>query len=286
VAIDQEKLLHWPFEEITQSFTPKDVILYALGIGAGADPLDEDDLRLVFEERLEVLPTYATILGYPGLWLRDPGTGVDWQRMVHAEQSVEIHRPLPVSGSVTARTKVDGIIDKGKDRGALIYTSRDVRDAATGEVLASVRATSFARADGGFGGPAGPQPTPHAIPDRDPDLVETVATLPQAALIYRLSGDFNPLHIDPAVAARAGFDRPILHGLCTYGATARVLTRAVSEGRPSRIRRIDARFTAPVFPGETLRVAIWRESSTTAAFTTSVIERDVVALGNGYIEHD
>jgi acyl dehydratase len=282
MAIDYDKLLHWPFDEIEHHYSKQDTILYALGAGAGGDPVDPNELRLVYEEGVEALPTLASVLGYPGLWLRDPETGVDWRGMVHAEQGITLERPLPPEGVVRARTRVEEIIDKGEGRGALIYVSRELRDAGTDEVLGTVTATSFCRRDGGFGGPARRQPEPHAIPERPPDLVATMTTLPQAALIYRLSGDFNPIHVDPAVAREAGFERPILHGLCTYAVAARSLIASLCDGDPTLLRRLQARFTSPVFPGESLRTEIWRQGEDEAAYRVTVVEREAIAINNGF----
>jgi acyl dehydratase len=280
MAIDRDQLLAWPFEEVEQRYDERDTILYALGIGLGAAPTDPRQLRFVYEQGLQALPSMGVILGYPGFWLQDPRSGADWRRLVHGEQSIEILKPLPPSGTVLGMTRVRDVIDKGPDRGALVFTEREVRDKASGELLCRLSSTTFLRGDGGFGGPAGPVPAPHAIPDRPADESCELATLPQAALIYRLSGDRNPLHADPAVAAKGGFPRPILHGLCTFGVAGHALLRTICDYKPERLRSLQGRFTAPVFPGETIVTQIWRDDAI-ASFRASVKERGKVVLDHG-----
>jgi acyl dehydratase len=284
MAIDYRRLMGWPFPEIEHDYRAKDTILYALGIGLGADPMDHDQLRFVYEEGLKALPTMAVVLAYPGFWAKDPETGIDWRQVLHGEQGLVIHKPLPSSGTVVGRTVIDEIVDKGVGKGALLYSHRDVRDRKTGELLASLTSTTFCRGDGGFGGPAGPTRPVHSLPDRAPDLVCDLPTLPQAALIYRLSGDYNPLHADPAVAKTGGFPRPILHGLCTFGVAGHALLRMLCGYDPARLRRMEVRFSAPVFPGETVRTEIWREGDGRAGFRCRVVERDVIAINNGLAE--
>lgn len=283
MAIDYDKLKNWDFGEIEQTYTTKDSILYALGLGLGADPMDERQLRFVYEDGMAALPTMSVVLGYPGFWLKDPETGVDWVKVLHGEQGIIVHKPLPAEGTVVGRTRVTEIIDKGEGRGALILSERDVVDKASGDLLATLTSTTFARGDGGFGGPEGPSPKPHALPERDADEVCDLPTLPQAALIYRLSGDFNPLHADPKVAIAAGFERPILHGLCTLGVAGHALLKTVCGYDPARFKSMALRFSAPVYPGETIRTEIWRDDGV-ISFRSSVVERDVVVLNNGRAE--
>jgi acyl dehydratase len=284
MTINYERLKSWPFPEIEHSYRGKDSILYALGLGFGADPMDRDQLRFVYEEGLQALPTMATVLAYPGQFAKNPESGIDWKRVVHGEQSFVIHKPLPAAATVVGRTVIEEIVDKGAGKGALLYSRRDVRDKATGDLLASLRSTSFLRGDGGFGGPSGPTRPVHTLPERAPDLVCDIATLPQAALIYRLSGDYNPLHADPEIATAAGFPRPILHGLCTFGVAGHALLRLLCGYDPARLTRMDVRFSAPVFPGETVRTEIWREGQGRAGFRCRVVARDVVVINNGLAE--
>ncbi len=283
MAIDYDKLKNWDFGEIEQTYTTRDSILYALGLGLGADPMDERQLRFVYEDGMAALPTMSVVLGYPGFWLKDPETGVDWVKVLHGEQGIIVHKPLPAEGTVVGKTRITEIIDKGEGRGALILSERDVVDKASGDLLATLTSTTFARGDGGFGGPEGPSPKPHALPDRDPDEVCDLPTLPQAALIYRLSGDYNPLHADPKVATAAGFERPILHGLCTLGVAGHALLKTACGYDPARFRSMALRFSAPVYPGETIRTEIWRDDGV-VSFRSRVVERDVVVLNNGRAE--
>lgn len=285
MGIDYRKLKNRSFPDVVQGFTASDTILYALGVGLGADPVDRQQLAYVYEEGLRALPTMAVVLGYPGFWLKEPDTGVDWKQVLHGEQGLEVHRPLPAKGSVIGRTRIEEIVDKGPGKGALIYSRRTVTDAATGELLCSLSSTSFCRADGGFGGPSGPARAPHALPDRPCDLTCDLPTLPQAALIYRLCGDRNPLHADPAVAKAAGFPRPILHGLCTFGVAGHALLRTLCGYDASRVKRMQVRFSAPVFPGETIRTEIWRESNGRASFRCQVPERNALVLNNGLLDY-
>jgi acyl dehydratase len=284
MAIDYERLKTWPFPEIEHDYRAKDTILYALGLGFGADPMDRDQLRFVYEEGLQALPTMATVLAYPGQFAKNPESGIDWKRVVHGEQSFVIHKPLPAAGTVVGRTVIEEIVDKGAGKGALLYSRRDVRDKETGALLASLRSTSFLRGDGGFGGPSGPTRPAHTLPERAPDIICDIATLSQAALIYRLSGDYNPLHADPEIARAAGFPRPILHGLCTFGLAGHALLRTLCAYDPARLIRMEARFSSPVFPGETVRTEIWREGQGRAGFRCRAVARDVVVINNGLAE--
>jgi acyl dehydratase len=245
--------------------------------------MDKDQLRFVYEEGLRALPTMATVLGYAGFWLKRADTGVDWVKVVHAEQEIRLHKPLPVEGRLVGRTRVTGLVDKGAGKGALLYSERRVTDAA-GDLVATLDQTTFLRGDGGCGGTTGPARVPHPTPERMPDLVVDLTTQASQALIYRLNGDTNPLHADPAVATKAGFPRPILHGLATYGVVGHALLKGLCGYRPERLKAIDCRFTAPVFPGETIRTEIWREGDGHAAFRARVTERDIVVLANGRAE--
>lgn len=280
MAIDYHTLKNWHFADVEHSYTLRDTMLYALGVGCAADPTDPVELRFVYEENLQVLPTMAVVLGHPGFWIRDPGTGIDWRMVLHGEQGVRIHAPLPPSGTVIGRSRIAEIVDKGPGKGALIHLERGIFDKASGLHLATATATTFVRGEGGFGGPSRYGRAPQAAPDRDPDLVIDLSTSRRAALIYRLSGDDNPLHVDPAVARAAGFPRPILHGLCSFGIAGRAILAACCANGLAQIDEIEARFTSPVYPGETIRTEIWRDGAA-LAFRCSVVERNIVALSNG-----
>ena len=283
MTIDYDTLLNWPFPEIEQTYTEKDSILYALGVGLGNDPLDERQLRYVFEEpELIALPTMAAVLGTPGFWLREASTGVTWETLLHGEQGIELHRPLPSAATVVAQTRVTDILDKGEGRGALIYTERHIQNRNTGESLATLTSTTVARSDGGFGGPSVTQPRPHPLPDRPADRVCDLTSVPQAALIYRLSGDPNPLHASPEVARSAGFDAPILHGLCTLGIAGHAVLKSCLDYEAQRFHSMQLRFSAPVYPGETIRTEMWLEGNN-ISFRAIATERNIVVLNNGCI---
>lgn len=284
MPINREQLLSWPFQDIEHTYTPRDTILYALGVGLGADPVDTQQLRFLYEAELQALPTMAVILSYPGFWLKDPKTGADWKKILHGEQNIRLHRPLPAGGTVVGRTRVSEIIDKGPGKGALMLSERQVFDRASGDLLASLSQVTFLRGDGGCGGPSGPAPVPPPIPERAPDGVCDLATLPQAALIYRLSGDYNPLHIDPAVARESGFERPILHGLCSLGVAGHALLRSLCDYRPERFKAMQLRFSAPAYPGETIRTEYWHEGDEVWAFRAIALERQVTIINNGRAE--
>jgi acyl dehydratase len=267
-----------PGEPELRSWDSKDALLYAVGVGAGlGDPLQELEFTTENSEGIEqqVLPTFAVLLSQPRT-VRSIGD-FDRAMLVHAEQYFELHRPLPVAGTVRTTSTVAGIYDKGS--GALVVTENLAVDVESGQPLITARSGVFIRGEGGFGGPRGTD-QPWDLPDRAPDHQIVQETRPEQALIYRLSGDRNPLHADPKFAARGGFSRPILHGLCTYGVTGRALLRAVCDGDPARFRSMYGRFSRPVLPGEPLTVSVWLagdgESAlfqTTRADGTVVIDR-------------
>jgi len=278
MPIDADALLRHEVPDVRQRLTAQDAVLYALSVGLGQDPLDLRQLDFVDHHRpLRALPFMAVVLGHPGFWLADPRTGVDAVRLVHGEQGIVIHHPFPIGGEIVGRTRVTGLVDKGPGRGALLYTEKRLADAADGTLLATATATVFLRGDGGFGGPSGPVRPPHPMPATAPDHVVDLPTRPEQALLYRLNGDDNPLHADPAVAKAAGFPRPILHGLCTLGVVGHALLRTLGDYDPARFQALDLRFSAPVFPGETIRTEIWQDG----AFQARVVERDVLMVSNG-----
>jgi len=283
MPIVYDKLLALKIPEVEQTYGPKDAILYALGLGFGQNPLDEDELPFVYEKNLKVMPTLAMVLGWPGFWPRDLDSGIDWVKLVAGEQGLVLHRPLPPSGTIIGRTRVTEIIDKGLGKGALVYSERIVTDKKTGEKIATVTQTTFCRGDGGFGGPPREAPPPHSIPDRAPDAVCDFSTRPETALIYRLSGDPNPLHVDPAIAKAAGFPRPVLHGLATFGIAARAIIKTLCSYDPSKLTAIAARYSAPVFPDDNIRTEIWRDSNI-VSFRARVPDRAALVLNNGRAE--
>jgi acyl dehydratase len=284
MPIDPQKLLNWTFPEIEHTYTDKDTMLYALGAGCAGDPLAEpDDLKFVYERNLVALPTMAVVIAYPGFWLGDKKTGVNAAKVLHGEQSLVLHKPLPATGTIVGKGRVTDLLDKGADKGAVMYSERMLFDKATGDKVATMSQTTMLRGDGGFGGKSGPQPEPHVLPEGAPDTHVDIKTASNAALIYRLCGDRNPLHADPEIAAKGGFKAPILHGLCTYAVAGRAILRACCGNDPARLKSLKVRFSSPVYPGETIRTEIWRGQGQ-ASFRARVLERDVVVLNNGFAE--
>lgn len=255
MAIQAETLLTHSFAELRQSYTERDAILYALGVGLGADPMDERDLDYLIETRLKVLPTFAATLASPGMWIRDPMFGVDFKKLVVSSQEAEFHAPLPPAAEVKATPRVASLYDRGEGRGALLTIEREVRDVADDTHYATVRQTLLLRGDGGFGGTPAPRADVATVPLRAPDAKQVMHISPRAALIYRLSGDLNPLHADPAFAKAAGFSQPILHGLASYAIAGNAIMRATGGA----IARLSCRFAGVVLPGSEMLVSIWHE---------------------------
>lgn len=293
MAIHYERLKARVFAPVRQQYRQTDCQLYALSLGLGSDPLDTGTLPYLYEGvpgGLRTLPTMVTVLGYPGYWVREPDSGIDWKRMVHGEQRIVLHQPLPAEGLVTGTNRVTHIVDKGEGKGAIVVVERQLTD-AQGQAMATLQQLMFCRGDGGYSSQLGGQPSDSPLQPLSPppleraaDFVDVQATRPESALLYRLLGDSNPLHADPAVARSAGFERPILHGLATYGVAAHALLRQCGHLYPgAHLRALDVRFTSPVYPGETLRTEIWRQGSQ-LQFQTRVVERDVLVLSHGWAE--
>ncbi|MEK7750362.1 MAG: MaoC/PaaZ C-terminal domain-containing protein [Acidobacteriota bacterium] len=280
MPIDYDKIKNWVFPEIEQTYTEKDCMLYALGVGYGHDPMDEAQLRFVYEKQLRAVPTMAVVLGHPGFWMKNPESGINWVSILHGEQALRIHRSIPTSGTVVGRTRVKAIVDKGKDKGALVYQERSIVAKSDGALLATLDQVTFCRADGGGGKSDTAPPPPPVVPEGTPDASCDLPTLPQAALIYRLCADRNPLHAEPAVAKAGGFPRPILHGLCTYGVAGHAVLKTFCNYDPAKLGALSVRFSAPVFPGETIRTEMWRREDT-VLFRSRVLGRDIVVLNNG-----
>ncbi len=274
----------------SNSYDERDVALYALGVGAAENPLDPKDLSLVYEmsgEGFHVLPTFAVV---PAMRLvfdqfkkgvKAPGLNYGFERILHGEQYTEVKRPLPPSAKLKHSVKIKDVFDKGKN--AVVVTAITTTD-ENGDELAYNELTSFVRGAGGFGGERGPSGDVNVAPDRKPDAVIEEKTHPNQALLYRLSGDINPLHADPNFATSFGFDKPILHGLCTFGFAARAVINAFSKGDPRFFKSIKVRMADSVFPGETLVTEMWKESDTKIVFRTKVKERDKVVLSNSAVE--
>ena len=274
-------LLDLPAQTIVHSYTKRDTMLYALAVGAGQSFDEEAEQNFTFETHLVALPTMAVVLAYPGFWQMEPRYGIDWRRVLHAEQSCEFHAALPVEGTVRGEFKIDAIKDKGASKGALLRTRRLIYDASDGTLLATVRQLSFLRGDGGRGGGGDAIGPLASVPDREPDQVYRLTTRPEQALIYRLTGDSNPLHASTLVARAAGFERPLLHGLCTYGFVGRAILAAACGNDTTRLRSLDCRFTAPVYPGERIEVRMWQEAEGAMAFQAIVPERGKVVIDTG-----
>jgi acyl dehydratase len=283
MAIVYDKLLALKIPEVERTYTKRDPIFYALSLGFGQDPMNADQLGFVLENDPKVLPTFPVVVAQPGMWARDLDTGMDWVKIVHGEHHVVMHKPLPAAGTVTSQTRVIDAIDKGPGKGALIISQRKVYDKATGELYTTITQTTFGRGDGGFGGPQRPSPVPHALPDRTPDAICDLPTRPEMALLYRWNADMNPLHSDPAIAAKAGFPRPILHGLATFGVAGHAILKTMCGYDPARFKSMAVRFSAPVYPGETIRTEMWKDGNV-VSFRARLVERDVIVLNNGKVE--
>lgn len=276
MAIAYPEILSLKSEGEKFRWDAKDTILYALGLGLCADPMDENELAFVYEADLKTVPTQAGVIA----WGANAGpTGVNYLMVVDGERKIEFHKPMKSSGEVTAASRIVGAFDKGPGKGAVIVSETTLTD-ETGELCLTITGSLFARGDGGFGGPSDGQPEPHAVPTRAPDMSVDIPTRADQALIYRLSGDRNPLHCDPKVAKLAGFPRPILHGMCTYGITCRAVLQTYAGYDPTRFKSHQARFSAPVFPGETITVDLWKDGDV-ISFEARVKERGVTVIKNG-----
>lgn len=278
MPIDVDKLLSYPIPTVRQRLSRQDAAFYALSVGMGQDPEDPRQLPYVdFTKEMAVLPSMALVLAHPGFWLGDPRSGVDPTQVVHGEQALTLHHALPVDTDLVSETTIEGVVDKGVGQAALLYTRKTLKDADSGLLIASTLNTTFIRGGGGFGGTGAQPKASLTMPEGEPDYVVDLPTRPEQALYYRLNGDHNPLHADPEVAAKAGFARPILHGLCTLGMVCHALVRSLCDYRASHLREMSLRFAAPVYPGETLRCEIWRDGS----FRAWVVERDVLVIAQG-----
>jgi acyl dehydratase len=283
MAIVYDKLLALDIPDVERAYTERDPIFYALSLGLGQDPVNTDELPFVYEENTKVFPTFPVVAAQPGFWARELDTGIDWVKVVHGEHDLVLHNPLPARGTLTSHTRVIDVIDKGPGKGALVLSRRQLNDKTTGQLYATITQTTFCRGDGGFGGPARTAPEPHALPTRTPDAVCDLVTRPEMALLYRWNADMNPLHADPAIATAAGFPRPILHGLATFGVSGHAILKTMCGYDPGRFKSMAVRFSAPVYPGETIRTEMWRDGAI-VSFRARVIERDVVVLNNGRTE--
>ncbi len=279
MALNYEELMATSFSDLPYSYNDTRSMLYALSIGMGRDPLDRKELPYVFEggAPLKTVPTMASVL------VRDLFTselGWDFSQVLHIEQRMQLYRPLPPAAELLVNKRVAAVYDYGPTRGATVLFEADARLASDDTALFTIGSTVMARADGGFGGPKGSGPSPHRPPKRDPDLSCDLATRYDQPLWYRLNDDRNPLHADPDMAAAAGFERPILHGLCTLGIACHAVLKTICDYDYTLIAGFDGRFSAPVMPGDTIRTDMWQDGNV-VSFQCRAVERDVLVVRNG-----
>ncbi|WP_244789270.1 MaoC/PaaZ C-terminal domain-containing protein [Cupriavidus pauculus] len=280
MTINYVQVLGFEFPVMEQRITPRDLMLYALSVGYGSDPLDRTELPFVYEKELQATFTYPLVLGF--LSLRTLDLGLDYKRIVHSGQRLELHESLPTEAHVICRARISEIWDLGAEKGAILRIVRTVVDRESGKLYATATMDAMCRGDGGFGGPKAPPREPLGFSGQ-PTHVADHLVLPQQALFYRLMGDFNPLHVDPDVASAAGFPKPILHGLGTLGIGVREVLRFVKQKEMGSLSAIECRFTAPFFPGETLRTEIWTGTSA-LYFRCLSVERNIEVIGAGKAE--
>lgn len=281
MTIDPVALAELRFPEREVSYSRADAALYAIAIGLGDDPMDPAALRFVMEERLCVVPTLVTAAAWNADWIHR--TGVNVSLVLHSQQSVAVQQPLAPEGRWRLRHRIARVADQGPGRGAVLVFETRVFDATSGEDLCTTELTAIARGEGGFGGAPDAAERLPAVPHRECDRSYTFKTRPEQALLYRLTGDRNPLHVDPEFAGKAGYARPILHGLCTYGIGFAAALRTFCGDRVDRVSDFSARFTSPVTPGDTLRTDLWIERDEAALQVVSV-ERGKVVLDAGRVK--
>jgi len=279
MALDYDKLMATKIVDLRLRYEDSEAILYALSIGMGRDPLDRKELPYVYEQGdvFKTVQTLATVL-VPDMF--PPGLGWDFGQVLHSEQRMQLYRPLPPRADILINKRVADVFDWGPRKGALFLFEADARLASDDTMLFTLGCTVMARGDGGFGGPSGKGPRPHRAPRRDPDLSCDISTREDQALLFRLTGDRNPLHADPAVATRAGFGVPILHGMCSYGIACRAILKTICDYDYTLIESFDGRFTSPVLPGDVITTDMWQDGNI-VSFRCSVKDRDVIVLRNG-----
>ena len=280
MPINYDEIMSMTSENVEISYSDKDSILYSLGVGLGNDPMNMAELKYVYENSQVALPSMATNFQYHSPLLLK--ANINFILVVHGEQKLSFSNPLPVSGDFISNAKVIGCYDKGAGKGAIIDVETTINLKKDNTEICKLVSTTFARGDGGFGGPESPK-SEIFRPEGDPDFVHEIKTKPDQALIFRLSGDFNPLHSDPNFAKTAGFEKPILHGMCTYGIACRSLVESVCEGEAKRLKKFDCRFSSPVYPGETIVTEMWKNGSK-VYYQSKVKERDKIVIKNGVSE--
>ena len=280
MPINYDEIMSMTSENVEISYSDKDSILYSLGVGLGNDPMNMAELKYVYENSQVALPSMATNFQYHSPLLLK--ANINFILVVHGEQKLSFTNPLPVSGDFISNAKVIGCYDKGAGKGAIIEVETTINQKKDNTEICKLVSTTFARGDGGFGGPESPK-NEIFKPEGDPDFVHEIKTKPDQALIFRLSGDYNPLHSDPNFAKTAGFEKPILHGMCTYGIACRSLVESVCKGDAKRLKKFDCRFSSPVYPGETIVTEMWKNDSK-VYYQSKVKERDKIVIKNGVSE--
>ena len=280
MPINYDEIMSMTSENVEISYSDKDSILYSLGVGLGNDPMNMAELKYVYENSQVALPSMATNFQYHSPLLLK--ANINFILVVHGEQKLSFSNPLPVSGDFISNAKVIGCYDKGAGKGAIIDVETTINLKKDNTEICKLVSTTFARGDGGFGGPESPKSEIFKI-EGDPDFVHEIKTKPNQALIFRLSGDYNPLHSDPNFAKTAGFEKPILHGMCTYGIACRSVVESVCEGDAKRLKKFDCRFSSPVYPGETIVTEMWKNGSK-VYYQSKVKERDKIVIKNGVSE--
>lgn len=278
MTISAQSILDFAIPKATQVVSARDAILYALSVGYGIDALDDQELKYVYERDLVTAPTLANIVAHPGPWMQQ--TGVDWTRLVHSEHRLTIHRPVPVDVPLISRSRVLSVFDRGVEKGMFVSFERLIATADGDQPVATIVQTNACRSDGGCGS-AGSTPEPLSkVPDRPPDFEFNVDIPQNAALLYRLNGDLNLMHVDPQAARKSGFARPILHGLCSFGYAGYAIVAAIDPSMATGLSSIAARFSAPIFPGETITLQMWRNDAE-VRFRGLVALRGATILDNG-----
>lgn len=278
-SFDPEKLLRFQIPEVRQQWTLKDTAFYALSVGMAQDPTDSRELPYVSADAgMRAMPSMSVVMAHPGFWLGNSETTVDPSRVLHGEQEIILMRSLPPAANICSKTRILALADKGIGKAAVLYTEKQLVDEDSGDLIATTINTTFLRGLGGFGGDTAGPTKVHQMPSSKPSGEASLQTRTEQALFYRLNGDYNVLHSDPDFARKSGFERPILHGLCTFGVICRGLLKQLADYQPERLRMMKLRFSAPVYPGETIRIETWSDGS----FRAHALERNIMVADCGH----